>query len=355
MPVPTSRTLRRTLVAATLLALVSPALAQEQDGVATLKVGDPAPLLTVGKWVKGEPVKKFEEGTVYVLEFWATWCGPCVAAIPHVTEMQKKHEGKVVIIGANVWERDESKVAPFVEKMGEKMDYRVVMDDKSRSPEGSMALGWMKAAGQTGIPCSMIVDQKGKIAWIGHPMEMSDVLDQVAAGTYDPVKAAAAKAARENLQKDLAAKLRANDIDGAMKVLDDAAAADPEFAKRLPVAKFQILMRAKQYDRAYAGGDALLEAIKDEPIALNQLAWTIATAPGLEKRDLKLARKLAERAVEVTGRKDGSILDTLARVLFDSGEIDKAIEVQTEALTKAPDAEKAEMQQSLEKYKAAKK
>ena len=56
----------------------------------TLKMGDPAPKLTNGKWVQGDAVKKFEPGKVYVIECWATWCGPCVASIPHVNEIYGK-------------------------------------------------------------------------------------------------------------------------------------------------------------------------------------------------------------------------------------------------------------------------
>ena len=55
----------------------------------TLKVGDKAPPLVGGEWVKGEPVSGIEEGKVYVLEYWATWCGPCIRAIPHVTEFRR--------------------------------------------------------------------------------------------------------------------------------------------------------------------------------------------------------------------------------------------------------------------------
>ena len=59
--------------------------------LAGLKVGDPAPPIKVGEWVKGDSVAGFEPGKVYVMEFWATWCPPCVAAIPHISELQAKY------------------------------------------------------------------------------------------------------------------------------------------------------------------------------------------------------------------------------------------------------------------------
>lgn len=145
----------------------------------TLKVGDKAPKLAQGKYVQGEPVTEFKPGTVYVVEFWATWCGPCIKAIPHINELQQKYGDKLVVIGQNVWEQDESKVTPFIEKMGNQMTYRVALDDKSSDEMGSMAKTWMAAAGRNGIPCSFIIDQQGKIAWIGHPMAMDKPLQQV--------------------------------------------------------------------------------------------------------------------------------------------------------------------------------
>ena len=141
----------------------------------TLKVGDPAPKLQTGKWVQGDPVKNFEKGKAYIVEFWATWCGPCRVFIPHLNELHKKFKDKgLVVIGQNCWEKDESQVETFIKKMGDKMTYRVALDDKTSDKKGAMAKTWMEAAGRDGIPSAFLVDTKGKIAWIGHPMSLKE-------------------------------------------------------------------------------------------------------------------------------------------------------------------------------------
>lgn len=152
---------------------------------ADLKVGDDAPAFAVSKFVKGEPVKQLQLGQTYVIECWATWCGPCIENIPKITAMQKKYGNKVVFVGVSVFERDQTKVVPFVNKMGAKMNYRVAMDklpSKDEAGKGHIATHWLKAAGKNGIPCAFIVNKEGKIAWIGHPGKMDKVLENVLAG-----------------------------------------------------------------------------------------------------------------------------------------------------------------------------
>jgi len=173
---------RLKLTAAALALVASTALALPAQR--TLKVGDPAPRLQTGKWIQGEPVKSFEKGKAYLVEFWATWCPPCRTSIPHLNEIHKKFKDKgLVVIGMDCWERDESLVAPFVKKMGDKMTYRVALDDKTSNKKGQMAQTWMDAAGRDGIPSAFLVDTQGKIAWIGHPMELKEqVIEDALAG-----------------------------------------------------------------------------------------------------------------------------------------------------------------------------
>ncbi|MFO0895728.1 MAG: TlpA disulfide reductase family protein [Phycisphaerales bacterium] len=150
------------------------ALAGTATAADVLKVGSKAPPITVEKWVKGTEVKKFEPGKVYVVEFWATWCGPCIQSIPHLTEIQKTHP-EVTVIGVAASERKPAtgddnrytRLVDFVKEKGDTMDYRVAYDADS-----SMSKAWMQPAKRSGIPSAFIVGAKGEIAWIGHPSEM---------------------------------------------------------------------------------------------------------------------------------------------------------------------------------------
>jgi len=153
---------------------------------ATLKVGDPAPKLQVGKWVQGEAVKDFSRDKAYIVEFWATWCGPCRVSIPHLNQLHNKFKDKgLVVIGQDAWEKDTSAVAPFVKKMGTQMTYRVALDNDNK-----MAETWMEAAGQNGIPTAFVVDKRGIVVWIGHPMKLDEgILEQVLAGKFDAKRA----------------------------------------------------------------------------------------------------------------------------------------------------------------------
>src|SRR5512137_372166 len=91
---------------------------------AAAKLGDAAASLIIKEWVKGKAANVKDGKNIHVVEFWATWCGPCKVSIPHLTEMQKKFKDRGVIF-VGISDEPASKVKPFVQNMGEKMDYVV--------------------------------------------------------------------------------------------------------------------------------------------------------------------------------------------------------------------------------------
>jgi len=333
---------------------------EKQAAPKKLAVGDLAPALQVESWIKGDPITGFEKGRVYVVEFWATWCGPCIKAFPHLSELQTKYKDKgVSIVGVNIWERganDETftKVKDFVAKQGDKMAYTVAYDGTAKA----MTKNYMEAAGRGGIPSAFIVDKQGKIAWMGHPASMDSALEGIVAGTWDVAKAKAEADAEAAVQKAL--------NDNRNSPADMLAALD-KVEKEMPAAKTQIdefrwqihLMNgdaAKALPIMRTQIDAAMT--KKDPQLLNRFAWLMVDPDGpftAETRDLDLAKKAAEKAVELTENKDGTIIDTLARIHFIKGDIDKAIELQTKAIELSPADQKAQLQPALDEYKAAKK
>ena len=333
-----------------------------------LTIGDKAPPLKVAAVVKGKAVD-LSKG-VHVVEFWATWCGPCKVSIPHLTEMAKTYKGKVDFTGVSVWENGPDQlgqVTKFVNAMGPKMDYNVVFDGESKT----MASTWMEAAKQNGIPAAFLV-KDGKVLWIGHPMAGLDkTIDQVLTGTYDlaaaktamdkqMADAAEAEKAQAELMvvvKPLSDAMQAKDYPAALKAIDDIEAKKPELKPRLEPTRFGILQMT--------GDPSLTDLAKtfasdpqSSPMMLNQMAWGIIDpASKMEKPNYEAALILAEAAAKRSEMKDPSILDTYGLALFKNGKKAEAIDVQTKAVAlakadKAMDAATVkEMEDRLEEFK----
>jgi thiol-disulfide isomerase/thioredoxin len=189
----------------------------------TLTVGDEAPAISVSRWIKGDPVDHLDPKKIYVVEFWATWCGPCRISIPHLTALQKKYREKgVTLIGVSV-DQNRNAVVPYVKEMGDKMDYTVAIDDVPEGQVGRTADSWMEAADQRDIPTAFIV-RDGKIAWIGHPMAMDEALEKSSAKDFDIEVAARpyrAQLAYRHNQFTAAARLWTEALAGDPKLADD--------------------------------------------------------------------------------------------------------------------------------------
>ncbi len=339
-----------------------------------LTLGSKAPKLELKKFLKGEEVKTFEKGKIYVVELWATWCGPCRATIPHLTELQKKYED-VTIIGVAVLEEEPDTVADFVEEMGKKMDYRVALDlvpEDGEPKDGKVVQNWMEAAGQQGIPTAFIVNGEGKIAWIGHPGNMDEPLSQIVEGKWDLVAEAKKLADEKVLQKKMASifgelqKLYAQFSDDGkpdelLTALDSAAKEIPDKATEFRLIRFQVLSLSKERtDDALTTANGLLESDEGEdPQLLNNIAWIVVKPDRDSKADsklVKLALKAALRADKLVKSENPSIADTLAKAYFDSGDLAMAVQTQERVIELAEGTRMAadpSLRKRLRQYKKA--
>ncbi len=137
---------------------------------ASAQTGSAGPLGEQGTWVG----KNLPEGTLVqewinapsgdgagkfrLVEFWATWCGPCIMVMPSIQEKHEKYGSRVAII--SISDEDPDTVRRFVESKG--WSYPIGVDQR----------GTMKnLIGVRGIPHGLLVDPEGVIVWEGHPGE----------------------------------------------------------------------------------------------------------------------------------------------------------------------------------------
>jgi thiol-disulfide isomerase/thioredoxin len=327
-----------------------------------LFIGDKAPAVTVDYWVKGDALHGFEDGQVYVMEFWATWCGPCISSMPHLSGLQEEYGDKVKIIGVSS-EKDPEIVTTFLAKTNkrdnkvnnDRMRYTVAVD-----PDRSTSRVFMEASNQRGIPTVFIINGDGQVAWIGHPMSMDEPLKEVVAGTWD--LAAAAEAFKIEAEQEMAmsklngvykSAIETEDWDAWIAAIDTFTATYGNNA-RMDNAKFDALLKMKKDKKAaYTWANKMVIGIWNNSQALNAMAWGIVDETPAELQDLNFALKLATRASDLTLNKDPMILDTLARCYWEKGNKYKAIAWQEKAVKYIGDDEiSASIKTTLNEYKA---
>jgi thiol-disulfide isomerase/thioredoxin len=212
------------------LLLSLPVSAQPPSGpgektLPALSIGDPAPPIHIHKWVKGTPVKELAKGKVFVIDFWATWCIPCVTSMPQTTKLQKRFQDKgLVVIGVTSTDsfgNTEDAIRKLVERKGAGIGFAVGIDEPGAGPKayqgvfrGRTIQAYLRGTAEPSLPAAFVIDRQGRLAFIGHPLEIDDAVEKCLEGTWDLRAARKQRAARlraEELLIDLETALKAKD------------------------------------------------------------------------------------------------------------------------------------------------
>ncbi len=350
----------------------------------TLTIGSRAPSIDIEHWVhNGEgrfpKVEKFEPGKVYIVEFWATWCGPCIASMPHIVEVQNKYADRGVQF-ISISDEKLGIVENFLEKRipNAKDDGPATYAELTKSyclttdPDMSAKKDYLIAAERHGIPCCFIVGKDAKIEWIGHPMRMDEPLNQVVEDTWDREsfgKQFRIEHAREELmyqtRVQVAAASKAKDyakiISIADQALPQADTADLKFdflAMKLPAMAMESAGAAAMDNVLSAMFDLTEEiAPNTKPtkiLTVSRLAYDLFIDDQIKNKELieKAKRQVRSVVSNLPAMTKASALDTLSHLQFVTGDLSGAIASQSQAVELATGKRQEDLQKFLDELKS---
>jgi len=342
------------------IVLVSAAGQQPELKAKHLAAGDLTPALRVTKWLQGHEIKEFAAGKIYVVDFWATWCDPCIAVMPQISRLQKEYREKgVSFIGFTALDEKDNtleKVTLFVSKRGPKLGYSFAYSEDRATYDT-----WIASAKRT-IPCSFVIGKDRKIAFVGHPMFLGEVLPKVVAGTW-------VKADVESMAKvEAEVMVIFNSLSGSNA--EEGLNALLEFQKKHPLLsgipyfispRIRLLLLSKKEDEARKIADeAIAKAIEsDDTIMLSKVSAILRSPEvSMNRAILALSLKSAEAWLKIAGDKDMFALWNLAESHFALGDKMKAREYGAKAIA-ATNNESGEVekyiQQQIKRFDEEKK
>ena len=301
-----------------------------------LQVGDAAPAFGDVTWVlptEGVDVD-MTDGKVHVVEFWATWCGPCKYSIPHLSRLQQDWGAeRLQIIGVS--DEEEDKVKSWVNRNMPQLKYSIAISS-TRGPQRT----WYKAAKLEYLPSAFIVGPRGRIQFIGNPNDESFniMLTKVMKGRFDAGKQRQAEPLFEDLRRNRERKNWRQYEKTAKEII----AISPKVFINTQVDLFETqLVQMKNPKAAYEGATAFVDArIDSDPEGVLFLVDRIVNDPDIpnEQRRLDFALDVATRILERFEKpsEQARALKTIAAVHFKKGDVAEAAKTAKKAYQWAP-------------------
>ena len=339
----------------------------------TLTIGSRAPNIDIEHWLQDgngffKPVKTFEQDKVYVIEFWATWCGPCIMSMPHLAELQNRFRGRgVQIISVTDESVDEVNALLNQQHPQANLSFGDISSAYSLTcdPDRSTHAAYMNAAKQSGIPTSFVVGKTGKIEWIGHPAELEAPLEAIVTDQWDRKKfhkTFQAKARYTAAMQKLTMLAGAGKFDRAIALVDTELAVAKqndmlELVNQWVDIRFSLMLSAGRIDDAtIAYYRSFIDDIKDNPIALGRFGYSLFSA---HQEGGKLGPLAAEVIQAIDDAKVSSPAESLpflhntrAQLYLVDNKIAQAIDAQQDAIDSADERQKRRMIPFLDQLKA---
>jgi len=309
-----------------------------------LEPGMPAPALQLQTVMHGPQITEPSEGgRIQVIEFWATWCRHSLNCIEMLRQAKARYAGAADIIAVTT--EDPDTVASFLNEpsfvddpWAKRISYTIAVDDNLASWQR-----YMDATESMTIPCVFIVDRSGQLAWIGHPRDIDHPLSQIIDGRFDTDQAAV----EFRMRRELLEATR-NGVTATTHELLTQLSSSLVDNQSIQLMHLELLSWQKMYDGYNQLAARVIDQHGNHPVAMNTIAWEIAAVQTGDGRDLELAMAAAVLANEYTQQKDGSILDTVARVHYEQGNLTEALEWQRRAVRMVP--YQRELQGTLRQY-----
>jgi cytochrome c biogenesis protein CcmG/thiol:disulfide interchange protein DsbE len=140
-------------------------------------VGGKAPDLSLSGWAKGPEATLAQlKGKVVLLDFWATWCVPCVQTVPLIERMDRDYSPRgLVVIGISDNSSGPGAIRKFMRDHG--MTYRVAIDKEA---DDGRPLTFVRYRGSA-IPMAVLIGRDGIVRWVGHPGDQKTLKSQIEA------------------------------------------------------------------------------------------------------------------------------------------------------------------------------